>query len=278
VGTKGSDSKKEGVDPRPEAEPKSGDAMVRSNPKMLDMSLLPPSAMELLQKLLATMADKGKAPEGEQETKIGNPGTEARVDVPESSAQGEARSTTDFGKPPYCYRCLSRGHQKEDCVAQIVCEICGSSTHVKARCPLHKKAVKSFAMTCGYAVDGLGFYFIHHPAVLRNKEGSKLAVIKVIQGNLSAAQVQAEMERLVSGKGKWVVEEIDSNTFKATFLSKSKLQKMIEWGAVQSKDHKAVMIIEEGAGGRFFKQALNRVWVQMTGLTQQFGQLEQFLG
>jgi hypothetical protein len=71
---------------------------------------------------------------------------------------------------------------------------------------------------------------------------------------------------LVPGKGKWVVEEIDSNTFKATFLSKSELQKMIEWGAVQSKDHKAVMIIEEGAGGRFFKQALNRVWVQMTGL------------
>jgi hypothetical protein len=60
-----------------------------------------------------------------------------------------------------------------------------------------------------------------------------------------------------------MVEEIDFNTFKATFLSRSELQRMIEWGAVQSKGHKVVMIMEEGAGGSFFKQALNGVWVQM---------------
>jgi hypothetical protein len=29
------------------------------------------------------------------------------------------------------------------------------------------------------------------------------------------------------------------------------------------------MIIEESAGGRFFKQALKRVWVQMTGLPEE---------
>jgi hypothetical protein len=44
---------------------------------------------------------------------------------------------------------------------------------------------------------------------------------------------------------------------------------MIEWGAVESKDRKSVMIIEEGAGGSFFKQALKRVWVQMTGLLEE---------
>jgi hypothetical protein len=43
---------------------------------------------------------------------------------------------------------------------------------------------------------------------------------------------------------------------------------MIEWGAVESKDQKSVMIIE-GAGGSFFKQALKRVWVQMTGLIEE---------
>jgi hypothetical protein len=75
-----------------------------------------------------------------------------------------------------------------------MCEICVSTSHVKACCLLHKKAVKTFAMTCGYAVDGLGFYYIPHSAVPRNKEASKLAVIKVIQGALSVTQVQAEME------------------------------------------------------------------------------------
>jgi hypothetical protein len=80
---------------------------------------------------------------------------------------------------------------------------------------------------------------------------------------------QAEMERLVPGKGKWVIEEIEPNTFNATFPIRSELQRMIEWGAVQSKDRKAVMIIEEGAGLSFLKQALIRVWVQMTGLPEE---------
>jgi hypothetical protein len=71
--------------------------------------------------------------------KKGELGAEAKVDVPESSTQGEARSITDFGKPPYCYKCLSRGHSKEECVAQLLCEICDNNSHVKARCPLHKK-------------------------------------------------------------------------------------------------------------------------------------------
>jgi hypothetical protein len=55
-------------------------------------------------------------------------------------------------------------------------------------------------------------------------------MIKVIQGSLNATQVLAKMERLVLGKGRWSVEEI---------------------------------------GGSFFKQALKRVWVQMTGLPEE---------
>jgi hypothetical protein len=41
------------------------------------------------------------------------------MDVMQSSAQGEAKSNSEFGKPPYCYRCLSRGHPKEECSAYV---------------------------------------------------------------------------------------------------------------------------------------------------------------
>jgi hypothetical protein len=98
---------------------------------------------------------------------------------------------------------------------------------------------------------------------------SRSVVIKVRQGTMNAAQVQAEMEHLVPRKCKWVVEELTPNTFKTAFPSRSELQRMIEWGAVQSKDRKAVMLIEEGAGGSFFKQALKRLWVQMTRLSEE---------
>jgi hypothetical protein len=50
----------------------------------------------------------------------------------------------------------------------------------------------------------------------------------VIQGTLNAAQIQAEMECLVPGKGKWMVEEITPNTFKTAFPSKNELQRMTD--------------------------------------------------
>jgi hypothetical protein len=79
------------------------------------------------------------------------------IEMGESSAQGEARAYKVSSKP-YCHRCLSKGHVKENCVAPLSYDICSGLTHLKPRCPLQKKATKVFAMTCGYVVDGLGFY------------------------------------------------------------------------------------------------------------------------
>jgi hypothetical protein len=36
----------------------------------------------------------------------------------------------------------------------LYCDICESAAHVKGRCPLFKKAKTTYALTCGYAVDG----------------------------------------------------------------------------------------------------------------------------
>jgi hypothetical protein len=69
----------------------------------------------------------------------------------------------------YCHRCLSKGHVKEECTVVLVCEICSSQTHLKPRCPLQKKANKVFAMTYGYAFDGLGFYYIPHQTLPNHK-------------------------------------------------------------------------------------------------------------
>jgi hypothetical protein len=224
VGRRFTDAKLDAIETR------SKEIKVDKNPHLLDMSQLPSAAMALLQQLLASLSDKAKATEVEPQMKKGASGAEAKqIDVPKSLAQCEARGNKDFSKPPYCYRCLSRGHAK-DCVAQLVCEVCDITSHVKARCPVHKKAVKSFAMTCSYAVDGLGFYYKPHSAVPRSKEQSKSAVIKVIHGSLNAAQVLEEMEDLVLGKGKWSIEEINPNTFKTSFPSRSELERMIEWG------------------------------------------------
>jgi hypothetical protein len=87
-------------------------------------------------------------------------------------------------------------------------------------------------------------------------------------------QVAAEMDCLLPGTVKWVVWEVDMNTIRANFQSKAELNHMVEWGMVQTKDRLAKMVIEEGNGGSHFKQALCRVWVQMTRL---HGELSEYL-
>jgi hypothetical protein len=47
---------------------------------------------------------------------------------------------------------------------------------------------------------------------------------------------------------------------------------MVEWGTVQTKDMLAKMVIEEGNGGSHFKQALRKVWVQMSELPEELSE------
>jgi hypothetical protein len=186
---------------------------------------------------------------------------EKNSELAESSAQGEVRAFKGINKP-YCHRCLSKGHVKEDCVALLVCDICSSQSHLKPHCLLQKKATKVYAMTCGYAIDGLGFYYIPHQASARQKGDQNAAVIRVLEGAMMGDQVALEMDRLVLGPMKWVVQEVDRNTFKANFQSRAELNRMVEWGVVQTKDRMAKMIIEESNGGSHYKQVLRQIWVQ----------------
>jgi hypothetical protein len=136
----------------------------------------------------------------------------------------------------------------------------------KGRCPLLKKAKSTYALTCGYAVDGLGFYYILNPVAVRPKVMAKMAMVRVVEGEMTVEQMKAEMERLVPAKMAWAVEEIDQNKFKTIFPSKGEMKQMIEWGMVHTKDKKATMIIEELEGGGNVKQVIRKVWVQMSRL------------
>jgi hypothetical protein len=158
----------------------------------------------------------------------------------------------------------------------LFCDICESNTHVKGRCPLLKKAKNVYDMTCGYAVHGLGFYYIPHSAAssLRQKHKRQTAIIHVVDGVMNATEVTSEMERLVPRKMKWVVEEVDKNMFNSVFPTKCEMQCMIEWGMVQTKDRKTKLAIEEWGGGSNIKQVMRKVWVQMTRLPSE---LQDFL-
>jgi hypothetical protein len=120
---------------------------------------------------------------------------------------------------------------------------------LKGWCPLLKKVKSTYALTCGYAVDGLGFYYIPNSVAVSPKSVAKTAMVRVVEKELTAMQVKVEMERFVPAKMTWVVEEIEQNKFRTIFPSKGEMLCMIEWGMVHTKDRKAAMIIEELEGG-----------------------------
>lgn len=153
---------------------------------------------------------------------------------------------------PYCFRCDSEEHATE-------------------ACPLQNGA-KPKAEPCGFAVDGLGFYHIPHSEKPISKLESEYARVKVIKGQMSAAQVTYELQRLVpdpdNRNWKWEVEESGENSFTTTFPSKMDLQRMVLWGPVKTKCTKAKMVIEEWSKSEEDKYGIPKVWVQFRGLSE----------
>jgi hypothetical protein len=96
--------------------------------------------MTLFQQFLASIANKEDSKGVAKQTVDVNVTEKQKLekesskDVAESSAQGEARGN-HVNNSPYCYRCLTRGHAKEECIVSLFCGICESTTHVKGRLP-----------------------------------------------------------------------------------------------------------------------------------------------
>jgi hypothetical protein len=185
-----------------------------------DLNKIPTGMLYLFQQILETMSKKDQV-HGDHNPEVKNDPKEKEIgekqghtkDIPKSSAQGEAREMTG-NNDPYCYHFLTRGHPKEECVAVLFYDICESVAHIKGRCPLLKKTKSTNALTCGYTLDGLGFYYIPNMVAVRPKTVVKTSLVRVVEGTINAMQIRLELERLVPAKVNWEVEDIEKNIFK----------------------------------------------------------------
>ncbi|CAD6219292.1 unnamed protein product [Miscanthus lutarioriparius] len=91
------------------------------------------------------------------------------------------------------------------------------------------------------------------------------AIVKVSDGSLTVKQVKVEHERLVPD-WKWVVEEINENSFATTFPSSAELKRMDDWGPVEARSAKAKLTISEKKDAEVYKSEIPKVWVQFHGL------------
>jgi hypothetical protein len=94
--------------------------------------------LSLFQQFLETMSKKEEVKEdqshgvkADQKDREVEEKEKHMKDIPESSMQGEARVMMNGSGGSYCYRCLTRGHLKEECTVNLFCDICESAAHVK---------------------------------------------------------------------------------------------------------------------------------------------------
>jgi hypothetical protein len=100
-------------------------------------------------------------------------------------------------KVPFCFRCKNKGHQLSDCNIELFCEICDVKTHLTSKCPV-VRACKTFAIPCGYAVEGLGFYFIPQPIPVKQRQGGCNGTMSIVEGSMNEEQILNELKRLVA--------------------------------------------------------------------------------
>jgi hypothetical protein len=162
-------------------------------------------------------------------------------------------------KPPYCFRCLTKGHVMTECTTTLCCVVCDGDDHVTKACPL-LKGVKPTAIPCGFVVEGLGFYYIPYTEKQKTKTESRDAMVTISEGSLTAEQVTIELERLLPGiKWNWVVEDIGDKSFATTFPSEAELQRMVLWGPVVARCANAKMEIKEKKDTEIWKYEIPKV-------------------
>jgi hypothetical protein len=153
------------------------------------------------------------------------------------------------------------------CTTVISCDICESKAHVSKICPL-LKADKPLAIPCGYAVENLGFYYIPHVGVQKAKSECKGALVWVLEGSITTAQLAVELECLIPGS-KWEIEEKGKDTFTTTFPSAVELQRMVLWGHMETKTVKGKIEFEKATDNEIYKYEIPKAWVQFRGLPKE---------
>lgn len=184
---------------------------------------------------------------------------------------GVASTDGKEAKNKFCFRCYKPGHVKLECVAKLLCAVCGSTEHLTSKCPILKQP-RTLAHPCGYDVAGLGFYHIPHAPMNMGKSDSRNALVTVQGGTLSIAPLVAELGRLIPERWNWNVTPQGNKTFVVPFPSRGDLQRSVAFRKAEIKEHNVSLHFEEWKQVQE-GQPLPWVWICIYRLPQQLREL-----
>lgn len=157
---------------------------------------------------------------------------------------------------------------------QLQCVICLEDHHTST-CPL-LLGPKPTAVCCGLEAKGIGFFQIpYDKAALVPKKIIATALISIVQGEVSADLVKAELTRLIPVKRDWVVRPHAKNSYLVTFPCQVELQRMVAIKIIPTDKNEGVMAFEEWSQEIKPARRLHKVWVHVYGFPYE---IRSFLG
>jgi hypothetical protein len=122
------------------------------------------------------------------------------------------------------------------------------------------------ALPYGYAVEGLGFYYI--PVFNENpkeKVEEKLGVVHVLEGSITTDLLAVELEKLLPkkllpGKHKWEIEEKGKDAFTTNFPSADWLDTVVNWGPMNTKPVEGKIQFEKNKEKDVYRYEIEKVW------------------
>jgi hypothetical protein len=111
----------------------------------------------------------------------------------------------------------------------------------------------------------LGFYFIPVTVTPKAPPVDTSAVVRVLEGSLSADQLAVELDRLLPGNS-WVIDLKGTDAFTTIFPSAEVLNHMVNWGPMDTKNVPAKIQFERAIDSEVYKHEIPKVWVQFRGL------------
>ena len=131
------------------------------------------------------------------------------------------------------------------------------------------KVILPTAVPCGYAVQGLCFYYIPMAENNKPEKEEKIALVRALEGGLTVDQLAVELDRMLPGKENWEIEERGRDAFTINFPSTDLLNYMVNWGPMDTKSVTAKIRFEKGSEHEVYKSQITKVWVQFRGLPKE---------
>ena len=149
----------------------------------------------------------------------------------------------------------------------VLCDFCEEPEHGGADCPL-LAAPKPQLQMFGFAHEELVLFKLPLTDSYRPKvEDDRLASLSVAGGEMSVAQVVAQMQRLVPNtKFHWDVKAAGENIFKVQFPSKTELDRLKIFGTCRVPNSSLELTFDSWSQWVEPLDTLLEIWVRVSGI------------